>query len=261
MAPGTAVEQLLTASEDLLGLPLCLHLPGRQSGVANRWRLHRTAPCLHQKSHDRAACRRFDSRETHAALQDLPAGRIHTCPAGFTEIAVPVQYEAEWLGVLFAGPVWTRRARPVHPALPVLRSRRALTARWQVLQAVALRLGQLLATASGEPEDRATAIRTFLLTHLAEPLRLADLAAALNLSASRTRHLVREETGKSFTTLLQQLRLREASRLLIITRDTIAAVAAQVGIPDQNYFARLFRQHYGIPPRVYRQRQAFPEDA
>ncbi|MCK6489127.1 MAG: helix-turn-helix domain-containing protein [Planctomycetes bacterium] len=49
-------------------------------------------------------------------------------------------------------------------------------------------------------------------------------------------------------------RMEHAATLLAQTRQPVAAIAAQVGILDPSYFARLFRAHIGVQPVAYRRR-------
>lgn len=49
-----------------------------------------------------------------------------------------------------------------------------------------------------------------------------------------------------------QLRVARAAKQLRQTDESITAIAYSVGFNDSNYFARQFRQHFGVSPRVYR---------
>jgi AraC-like DNA-binding protein len=52
---------------------------------------------------------------------------------------------------------------------------------------------------------------------------------------------------------LRKLRMRIASRALVYTRDSMAAVAIGCGFSDQSHFTREFRRHFGRSPREYRE--------
>jgi AraC-like DNA-binding protein len=52
---------------------------------------------------------------------------------------------------------------------------------------------------------------------------------------------------------LRKLRLRLASRALIYTDDSLAAIAVTCGFADQSHFSREFRRHFGRTPRDYRE--------
>jgi AraC-like DNA-binding protein len=55
---------------------------------------------------------------------------------------------------------------------------------------------------------------------------------------------------------LRKLRLRMASRALVYTGQSLAEVATGCGFSDQSHFTRLFRQHFGLTPRDYREHYA-----
>ena len=67
-------------------------------------------------------------------------------------------------------------------------------------------------------------------------------------------HLLKKETGKTFTDLVTERRMEKAQELLAHTTLRIAEVAEAVGFEDEAYFARRFRQCLKIAPREYRNR-------
>ncbi|HEY9445679.1 MAG TPA: helix-turn-helix transcriptional regulator, partial [Burkholderiales bacterium] len=77
-------------------------------------------------------------------------------------------------------------------------------------------------------------------------------AAAAGLSPHYLAHLVKKETGKTFVELVTERRMERACELLSHTGMKIAEVAAAVGFEDDAYFARRFKQRYGIAPGSYR---------
>ncbi len=81
---------------------------------------------------------------------------------------------------------------------------------------------------------------------------LMKIAADLNLSPGRLSVRFRQETGKPFSEYLTDVRMAHARQLLAETDLPIAAVAAECGIPDNNYFSRLFRLKEKATPREYR---------
>jgi transcriptional regulator GlxA family with amidase domain len=83
---------------------------------------------------------------------------------------------------------------------------------------------------------------------LDRPLRVADLARAVNLSPSQFTRLFRSATGTSPARYLQLRRLARARVLIETTFFTIKEVMQMVGINDPSHFSRDFTRHHGIAP-------------
>lgn len=96
----------------------------------------------------------------------------------------------------------------------------------------------------------------YVREHLAGRLTLADAAAAAVLSPNYLAHLLKKETGRTFTALVTERRMEQACELLAHTGMRISDVARAVGFDDEAYFARRFRQWFGVSPRDYRNRAA-----
>lgn len=77
-------------------------------------------------------------------------------------------------------------------------------------------------------------------------------AKALHISYAHLRRLFKEITGTSPQRYLQKTRLTHAGKLLISTRLPVKEIAHTVGISDLQYFTRIFRQHYQLPPSQFR---------
>ena len=86
----------------------------------------------------------------------------------------------------------------------------------------------------------------------AEPLRVADLAAAAELSVPRLERTMRRAIGMSPKQLLVRTRLDEALRRLEDTDLPIATIAGTCGFYDQSQFTRQFRRTVGMTPGAYR---------
>jgi AraC-like DNA-binding protein len=89
---------------------------------------------------------------------------------------------------------------------------------------------------------------------LARAWDVAQLALLVNLSASRFRHLFKEETGRSVNQYLRELRLERAEYLLRTTFFSLKEVAMRVGLSSTSHFVQYFKKRYGVTPSVYRKR-------
>ncbi|HUI71297.1 MAG TPA: substrate-binding domain-containing protein [Spirochaetia bacterium] len=82
----------------------------------------------------------------------------------------------------------------------------------------------------------------------AEPLSLKVLSCAFGLSAPYLGRLFHRAVGKSFTTYLNELRLRKADELLRYTSLKTGEIASRIGYANVNYFYTLFKKYKGYYP-------------
>ena len=245
---------LLETASRIIGLHLCFHDRTGRLTIDSRWRTHEHLFCRQMRNANEEQCIEFDMIDTHTALVNKPQGRIQTCHAGVTEIAVPVSFESQHGGVLFAGPCWTNDT-PSPPNVPVAPDSQWLEDRQLLLQALAVNIEQyLMGVKNYVPEDRRQQINRYLTERMDLPIKLDDLAKSLHLSSSRTSHLVQQLFGTSLTQLVRTRKMREAAILLTTTGHQVKAIARLVGFSDPNYFARQFTQEHGMSPLSYRKR-------
>lgn len=92
----------------------------------------------------------------------------------------------------------------------------------------------------------------YIEANAAEPVRLAEIAAAAGLGVRALQYAFARHYGLSPTGYLRRVRLDRAHRELQAadpTRGaTVAAIAAVWGFPNPSRFAGLYRQAYGHPP-------------
>jgi AraC family transcriptional activator of pobA len=89
--------------------------------------------------------------------------------------------------------------------------------------------------------------------HAADGWRVADYAACLGTSATQLNRVVRAQADQSVMGAVQDYLMGEAARRLAYTRQSVTALAYDMGFSDPAYFARAFRKAFGVSPRAYRQ--------
>lgn len=97
----------------------------------------------------------------------------------------------------------------------------------------------------------AHAIR-YMTEHLADTVRLADLARHTGLSRQHLVYLFKRETGVPPIDYYLRMKMQRASQLLDLTDLTVKEVGLAVGLSDPYYFSRLFKQMIGHSPTQYR---------
>jgi AraC family transcriptional regulator, arabinose operon regulatory protein len=91
-------------------------------------------------------------------------------------------------------------------------------------------------------------------TDLAFAWDIPALAALVNLSPSRFRHLFKQETGATPAQYLKDYRMRKAEKMLRTTFFSVKQILKQVGLTSSAHFVRDFRNLYGMTPTAYRRR-------
>jgi AraC-like DNA-binding protein len=92
----------------------------------------------------------------------------------------------------------------------------------------------------------------YVRTHYAESIRIEDLARLCGMSFSQFERRFRKTFHISPLQHITQVRIRAACNLLTTTRDTIAAIALDVGFYDHSHFSRAFKKVMGVSPSLYR---------
>jgi signal transduction histidine kinase/AraC-like DNA-binding protein/CheY-like chemotaxis protein len=92
----------------------------------------------------------------------------------------------------------------------------------------------------------------FMNARYSEPIARWQLAEAVNASEDYLARLFRKELGLSPWDYLTRLRVERAKERLAKGSESVAAVGARVGFPDQAYFSRVFKKVTGISPQAYR---------
>ena len=95
----------------------------------------------------------------------------------------------------------------------------------------------------------------FLEERYAEPLRIAEVAAAVCLSPDQLTRVFSEAAGQTPRDYLRYLRVERAKALLAGTNLGMADIAGQSGFGESAYFTRAFRVATGMTPREFRRRR------
>ncbi|MBN2712471.1 MAG: AraC family transcriptional regulator [Planctomycetes bacterium] len=93
---------------------------------------------------------------------------------------------------------------------------------------------------------------TYIRRNMASAISLPEVAGFCNVSTSYLQKLFRQNLGMPFSRHVQEVKVNHASHLLRTTDLSVKEIANECGIPDRNYFTRLFRKIQGESPREFR---------
>ena len=92
----------------------------------------------------------------------------------------------------------------------------------------------------------------FLDERYRETITLDDAARVMGMSKSHFIHFMKQVTGMSFVSYLNQFRVAKAQALMATTDKSLAEISHDVGFCDQSYFGQVFRKLLHTTPRDYR---------
>lgn len=95
-------------------------------------------------------------------------------------------------------------------------------------------------------------IKGILQKDYAKPLSLQSMAARFHIDNSYLSSLFRENTGKTFTNYLTEIRVQHALEYLKTTALPNGKIAQLCGFTSDSYMKKVFRKVLGVTPSVYR---------
>lgn len=87
-------------------------------------------------------------------------------------------------------------------------------------------------------------------------LNIDVIAAQFGIGRTNFYRKVRELMGMSPNDYLRKCRMERAAELLRNSELPIADICSQVGMPDAQYFSRVFKSYFGTPPSTYREQKS-----
>ncbi|MEW6356119.1 MAG: helix-turn-helix domain-containing protein [Planctomycetota bacterium] len=260
--------------EKISGLRICVHdlrgwteANGRRQLPPGRY-IHLDPFCMKVKAHPegRRLCGESDYHRANARGLRERRPFLKKCHAGVWEMVCPIIRGNQMMGSIFCGvcrktarvPAWPWAGKSKRRMESLYRSRPMVADRsmWEVGRilgaAVPVMLENGLGLLGARRDRISDTIMGWMGENYAEDIIVGDLARQLNLSPSRTAHVVKERTGLSFGRLVTSFRVREAKNRLRLTNDRITDIARQIGFGDSNYFSRVFSKQEGASPREFR---------
>lgn len=121
-----------------------------------------------------------------------------------------------------------------------------------VIAFLSAQYARIESTASQNLELIANAFN-YLEAHFSEEVTVEELAGCLSVSPRHLERLFQQYCKETPLEHLTELRMVEALRQLVYTGAPISEVAVRCGFSDPSYFSRVFKAHYQVSPRRYRE--------
>lgn len=221
--------------------------------------------CEYLRSHDKmdAACRECDMNAI-AACRRTQQPIIYTCHAGLTEGIAPIVVNNSILGFIAIGQIKEsdsvvrvydvddpKQLNQHFDELPVI-ERKTIESAMHVLEACAA-YEQLKTLVEEGSNSFSTRLLQFIDDNITGNLDIDSLMRKFSMSRVELYRNVDFAFKCTPAELVKNRRLHRAAKLL---RDTpphpINRVAIMSGLPDYNYFSKIFKKKYGITPSQYR---------
>lgn len=214
-------------------------------------------------------CRECD-KKAFAECRRSGKQYVYTCHAGLIECISPVMYESKIIGFIIVGQIKSGKNDSPSEEIAARENRGALEESFRRLPSV-------------DPDTISAAIRIldactgyeylkdlmldgkyrvdvqvagFVREHLQDDLSVKLLCSRFRLSHSELYAVFREYFNATPAEYIKSCRLSAACELLASTDSPVARIAKDVGVPDYNYFSKVFKKAFGISPRDYRKTHA-----
>ena len=99
----------------------------------------------------------------------------------------------------------------------------------------------------------------YIQAHFTEQLNMAVVSNEVSMNYSLFSLLFKQYTGANFVSYLQELRIREARRLLETTDWRVNEIGRKAGFTDEKHFLKMFKSATGFSPTEYRKANALIE--
>lgn len=99
-------------------------------------------------------------------------------------------------------------------------------------------------------------VTDYIKLHCSEDITLYETAKFFGYSMEYFSQLFKTQIGICFNDYLNQMRISNASALLLSTSLSVSKICSQCGFQNCNYFSAVFKKKLGITPTAFRKQQS-----
>lgn len=193
---------------------------------------------------------------------------IYTCHAGLQECISPIIHKDQVIGFMMLGQVkrdgglygptipknlpgtLAEDLKSVYDILPVISDEKLKSAFHIIDVCAGYELLKEFVSSYNTAID--AQIKQYILDNISVPISVTELCSKFHLSHSEIYEIFKEYFLCTPADYIKKCRLKCACKMLVTTKLRVNEIAALCGIPDYNYFSKVFKAAYGISPTVYR---------
>lgn len=194
----------------------------------------------------------------------------YTCHIGLQECISPIIYNDQVVGFIMLGQIKKNNSpglpplpkslpaelvselRSAYDSLPVISDEKLKSASRIIDVCAGYELLRDFVRSHNNAIDEQ--IKQYILDNISSPLSVEGLCSAFRLSHSEVYRIFKEYFFCTPADYIKKSRLKYACKLLTTTKFTINDIAARCGIPDYNYFSKVFKAAYKVSPTGYRKK-------
>ena len=238
----------------LTGIKICLYdafgnelyyYPQKLSGFCSLVRQKNAKKCLECDKRAVEKCRETGKQYTYV------------CHAGLTECLSPITVENRIMGFIGIGQVKSAPAHFEDKSLQAEYDKLKNIPKDKLLSSIRILdactgyeyFKSLIAHRQGSIDSR---IKDYILSEISEQITLRDICSYFHISHNELYSLFREYFNMPPAEYIRTLRIDRACELLKTTELPVNRIGTMVGIPDYNYFSKVFKRQMGISPREFR---------
>ena len=103
-----------------------------------------------------------------------------------------------------------------------------------------------------QDSGRMQQVLSYLQKNLGEEIRLDDVAELAHMNKAAFCRYFKQQTNKTFTEVVNELRVQSACQRLVESSDDINRIAFRCGFRDVSYFNQVFKVRKGVSPSGFR---------
>ncbi|MCM3440492.1 AraC family transcriptional regulator [Metabacillus halosaccharovorans] len=94
----------------------------------------------------------------------------------------------------------------------------------------------------------------YIYKHLYDNISITQIADFVGVSPVHLSSLFKKEVGQTLKNYIQQEKIEEAKKLIILTDTSFLDISVLLNFNDQSYFTKVFRKVTGLTPKQYKDR-------